>query len=207
MASLRPSRHTCIRAAFSAAGFRKWQRHARHRLQVPSCSARGSVLGGCHLCKFWIPSSLSKTGSIQIPVLFDKKTKATFLSSKGLWEGDGLGSSVSSVNLTASACVQGSVEKERAETSTSLWLWAQNQCAVRLTVPRKGSLTSAGPWEDFCSGFPPFAKASVCPVVWEASTPSAPCVQLPWQNWHQALLHRSAPEGTSWTLRKASGER
>ncbi|XP_038194032.1 uncharacterized protein LOC119819881 [Arvicola amphibius] len=36
MASLRPSRHTCIRAAFSAAGFRKWQRHARHRLQVGS---------------------------------------------------------------------------------------------------------------------------------------------------------------------------
>lgn len=137
------------------------------------------------------------------------KTKATFLSSKGSWEGDGLGSSVSSVNLTASACVQGSVEKERAETSTSLWLWAQNQCqgAVRLTAPRKGSLTSAGPWEDFCPGFPPFAKASVCPVVWEASTLSAPGVQLPWQNWHQALLHRSAPEGTSWTLRKASGER
>ncbi|XP_028739643.1 uncharacterized protein LOC102920053 [Peromyscus maniculatus bairdii] len=36
MASLRPSRPTCIRAAFSAAGFRKWQRHARHRLQVNS---------------------------------------------------------------------------------------------------------------------------------------------------------------------------
>ncbi|XP_050010588.1 uncharacterized protein [Alexandromys fortis] len=36
MASLRPSRHTCIRAAFSAAGFWKWQRHARHRLQVSS---------------------------------------------------------------------------------------------------------------------------------------------------------------------------
>uniref|UniRef100_A0A8C6GN13 RIKEN cDNA 1700001K19 gene n=2 Tax=Mus TaxID=862507 RepID=A0A8C6GN13_MUSSI len=36
MASQRPSRPTCIRAAFSAAGFRKWQRHARHRLQVSS---------------------------------------------------------------------------------------------------------------------------------------------------------------------------
>ncbi|XP_021035147.1 uncharacterized protein LOC110307214 isoform X1 [Mus caroli] len=36
MASQRPSRPTCIRAAFSAAGFRKWQRHARHRLQVNS---------------------------------------------------------------------------------------------------------------------------------------------------------------------------
>ncbi|XP_003498798.1 uncharacterized protein LOC100771658 [Cricetulus griseus] len=36
MASLRPSRPTCIRAAFSAAGFRKWQRQARHRLQVSS---------------------------------------------------------------------------------------------------------------------------------------------------------------------------
>ncbi|CAH6852126.1 1700001K19Rik [Phodopus roborovskii] len=36
MASLRPSRPTCIKAAFSAAGFRKWQRQARHRLQVSS---------------------------------------------------------------------------------------------------------------------------------------------------------------------------
>ncbi|XP_021081755.2 uncharacterized protein LOC101830052 [Mesocricetus auratus] len=36
MASLRPSRPTCIRAAFSAAGFRKWQRQARQRLQVSS---------------------------------------------------------------------------------------------------------------------------------------------------------------------------
>ncbi|XP_032764337.1 uncharacterized protein LOC116905476 [Rattus rattus] len=36
MASLRPSRPTCIRAAFSAAGFRKWQRHSRHRLQINS---------------------------------------------------------------------------------------------------------------------------------------------------------------------------
>ncbi|XP_028620270.1 uncharacterized protein LOC114618668 [Grammomys surdaster] len=36
MASQRPSRPTCIRAAFSAAGFRKWQRHMRHRLQVNS---------------------------------------------------------------------------------------------------------------------------------------------------------------------------
>ncbi|XP_031213270.1 uncharacterized protein LOC116080812 isoform X1 [Mastomys coucha] len=36
MASQRPSRPTCIRAAFSAAGFRKWQRHSRHRLQVSS---------------------------------------------------------------------------------------------------------------------------------------------------------------------------
>nr|XP_004665642.1 uncharacterized protein LOC101601859 [Jaculus jaculus] len=34
MASLRQGRPTCIRAAFSTAGFRKWQRHARHRLQV-----------------------------------------------------------------------------------------------------------------------------------------------------------------------------
>nr|XP_021500731.1 uncharacterized protein LOC110553241 [Meriones unguiculatus] len=36
MANLRPSRLPCIRAAFSAASFRKWQRHARHRLQVNS---------------------------------------------------------------------------------------------------------------------------------------------------------------------------
>ncbi|XP_051008204.1 uncharacterized protein LOC127194665 [Acomys russatus] len=34
MASLRPSRPTCIRAAFSTAGFQRWQRHVRHRLQV-----------------------------------------------------------------------------------------------------------------------------------------------------------------------------
>lgn len=128
MASLRPSRHTCIRAAFSAAGFRKWQRHARHRLQVPSCSARGSVWGGCHLCKFWIPSSLSKTEVFKFQCSLIKKQKPPSSAAWGSWEGAGLGSSVSSVDLTASACVQGSVEKERAESSTSLWLWAQNQC-------------------------------------------------------------------------------
>lgn len=32
------------------------------------------------------------------------------------------------MDLTVSACVQGSVEKERAEPATSLWLWAQKQC-------------------------------------------------------------------------------
>lgn len=107
----------------------------------------------------------------------------------GLWEGAGLGSSVSSVNLTAS-------EKERAEPSTSPWLWAQNQCqgAVRLTVPLP--LLGSGKISVQGSLLLP-RRVSVCPVVWEASTPSAPCVQLPWQNWHQALLHRSAPEGTS----------
>uniref|UniRef100_A0A8C5K3C0 RIKEN cDNA 1700001K19 gene n=1 Tax=Jaculus jaculus TaxID=51337 RepID=A0A8C5K3C0_JACJA len=46
MASLRQGRPTCIRAAFSTAGFRKWQRHARHRLQVPSCPSPQFWTGG-----------------------------------------------------------------------------------------------------------------------------------------------------------------
>uniref|UniRef100_A0A8C0WKU2 Uncharacterized protein n=1 Tax=Castor canadensis TaxID=51338 RepID=A0A8C0WKU2_CASCN len=39
MASLRHGRPTCIRAAFSTTGFRKLQRNARHRLQVPQVQA------------------------------------------------------------------------------------------------------------------------------------------------------------------------